>query len=90
MSEYRMTIDSGVAALIANAHNPAPKCKVYYFDKGDLCQMASAAKVAVEEFGFEVGVAGGYPYVMSEEEYNKVVEYIINNQINGYHHYKSD
>ena len=84
----KMEISTGVAALLANAHTPMLSEELYFFE-GDLCQMAKAAQVA-RQLGFEVGVAGGWPYVTSEAEYNKVVRYIIDNRIEGYWHYDKE
>ena len=86
MEKCKIQISSGVAALIANAHQTVPSGEEYYFE-GDLCQMVRAAKVAAS-LGFEVRINGGLPYVQSKEEYDKVVEYIVDNQIEGYWHYK--
>lgn len=86
MYNGRMKISGGVAALLANAHEPMPKGKHYYFE-GDLCQMAKAAEVA-QNLGIETGIGGGLPYVSSKEEYDKVVKYIVDNQIEGYWHYQ--
>lgn len=82
----KIEISTGVAALLANAHAPMPSEDLYFFE-GDLCQMAKAAQTA-RQLGVEVGVAGGVPYVSSKEDFNKVVQYIIDNQIEGYWHYK--
>lgn len=84
----KMEISTGVAALLANAHAPSPLEDVYFFE-GDLCQMAKAAQTA-RQLGFDVGVAGGLPYVASKEEFNKVVQYIIDNRIEGYWHYHKE
>lgn len=85
MENRNMKISVGVEALLANAHAPAPSGKYYTFE-GDLNQMSKAAEVA-RMLGFQVGVSGGLPYVCSEEEYNKVVRYIVTNQIEGYWNY---
>lgn len=82
----KMEISAGVAALLANAHAPMSSKESYFFE-GNLCQMAKAAQTA-RQLGIEVGVAGGLPYVVSKEDFNKVVQYIIDNQIEGYWHYK--
>lgn len=84
----KMKISTGVAALLANAHTPMTAKEAYFFE-GDLCQMAKAAEVA-RQLGFEVGVAGGLPYVNSKEEHKKVVQYIIDNRIEGYWHYDKE
>jgi len=86
MENCKMEISSGVAALLANAHTTAPSGKKYYFE-GDLCQMAKAASVA-EQLGIKTGINGGLPFVSTKEEYDKVVNYIVINQIEGYWHYK--
>lgn len=84
----KMEIPTGVAALLANAHTPM-RSKEFYFFEGNLCQIAKTAEVA-RNLGFEVGVAGGLPYVSSKEEFNKVVQYIIDNRIEGYWHYDKE
>lgn len=86
MEKGEMEFSTGVAALLANAHAPEPSEEFYTFE-GDLDQMAKAAGVA-RKLGFEVGVVGGLPYVISKEEYDAVVKYIVDNQIEGYWHYK--
>ena len=82
----RMEIPEGVLDLVSAPDTPKPPDNFYTFE-GDLCQMLAAAKVA-RDLGFKVGVVGGYPYVLLKEEYDKVVQYIIDNQIEGYWHYK--
>ena len=84
----KMEISTGVAALLANAHTPTPSEELYFFE-GDLCQMAKAAQVG-RQLGVEVGVAGGVPYVTAKEEFDKVVQYIIDNRIDGYWHYNKE
>ena len=86
MYNGKMKISGGVAALLANAHESMPKGEHYFFE-GDLCQMAKAAEVA-RNLGIETGIGGGLPYVSSKEEYDKVVKYIVDNQIEGYWHYQ--
>ena len=85
MERNKMKISSGVAALLANAHEPEPSEKRYFFE-GDLCQMAKAAEVA-RQLGIQVGIAGGLPYVKSEEEQRLVIQYIVSNRLEGYWHY---
>jgi len=85
MEKGRMEISAGVAALLANAHAPAPNKTIYTFE-GDLCQMAKAAEVA-RNLGINVGIAGGLPYVSSKADYDKVVQYIVDNQVEGYWNY---
>ncbi len=75
----------GITASLSNAHTPAPSGEFHTF-QGDLCQMAKAADVA-RKFGMKVGYAGGLPYVQSREEYDKVVQYIIEHRIEGHWHY---
>jgi len=86
MCNNKIKISEGVAALLANAHQPVPKGECYFFE-GDLCQIAKAAKVA-QELGIETGISGGLPYVSSKEEYDKVVQYIVGHKIEGYWHYQ--
>ena len=86
MEKGIMEISEGVEALLADAHTPPPIVDFYTFE-GDLCQMAKAAKVA-RNLGIEVGVCGGLPYVVSKKDYDTVVKYILDNQIEGYWNYK--
>ena len=86
MEKGKIKISSGVAALLANTHKTVPLGKKYYFE-GDLCQMSEAANVA-GKLGIEVGINGGLPFVQSKENYDKVVKFIVDNQIEGYWHYK--
>ncbi|MBQ2917213.1 MAG: hypothetical protein IJE59_03435 [Clostridia bacterium] len=75
----------GITASISNAHTPAPSGEFHTFE-GDLCQMSKAANVA-RNLGMKVGYAGGLPYVQSKEDYDKVVQYIIEHKVEGYWHY---
>ena len=86
MEKCKMEISTGVAALLANAHQTVPSGKKYYFE-GDLCQMSKAASVA-GMLGVKTGINGGLPFVSTKEEYDKVVAYIVLNKIEGYWHYK--
>lgn len=76
-----ITITVGVTTLIANAKKKIPE-GAYTF-KGDMCQMATALSVA-EDLGLSAGTAGGYSYVYNKEDFDKVVEYLKDNQINGF------
>ena len=80
-----ITVPAGVAAILANAHEPAPSDDFHTFE-GDLIQMAKAATVA-RQLGFDVGYVGGLPYVQTKAEYDKVVQHIIDHRIEGYWHY---
>ena len=81
----RMEFPKGVLDLISTPNTPNLPEDFYTFE-GDLCQMLIAAKVA-KDLGIKTGIVGGRPYVQSEEKYNKVVQYIIDNKIEGYWHY---
>ena len=81
----KLTMGAGVGALLANAHTPIPKGEKYFF-QGDLCQMAEAASVA-QKLGIAVDVGGGLTYVMSKEDYDTVIKYIVDHHIEGYWHY---
>ena len=54
--------------------------------KGDLCQMSKAKKVA-QNLSIEVQVTGGIPFVMNQQDYDTVTQYIIDNRIDGWWHY---
>lgn len=84
MSECRLVILKGVAALLADAHSPMPS-GVFYF-KGDMCQMVEAADAA-RKLGFSVGVGGGIPYVRERQEYDEVISHLRTHRINGYWNY---
>ena len=86
METGKIEISAGVAALLANAHQTVSPGKKYYFE-GDLNQMSKAADVAAK-LGISVGINGGLPFVQSKEDYDEVVEYIVDNQIEGYWHYQ--
>lgn len=81
----KMEISLGVCELLTTPDTPNPPEDFFLFE-GDLCQMLKAAKVA-KDLGIETGVVGGMPYVRLEEEYNRVVQYIVDNKIEGYWHY---
>ena len=51
MSEGRLVIPEGVAALLADARSPMPSGAFYF--KGDMCQMAEAA-IWHENWGFQL------------------------------------
>lgn len=81
-----MTISNGVLGLLSNAGKvSAYEGKKFNF-KGDLCQMSAAADVA-SKLGLKFGYDDVYPFVTSEEDFNKVIQHIISNRIDGWHHY---
>ena len=85
MSLRTRTITQGVMDSLSNAHTPAPPEDFYTFE-GDLCQMFKAANVA-RNLGIEVGYVGGLPYVQSKQEFDRVVQYIVEHKVEGYWHY---
>lgn len=84
MSEGRLVIPKGAAALLADARSPMPSGAFYF--KGDMCQMAEAANVA-RKLGFSVGVGGGIPYVKEKREYDEVISYLRTHRIDGHWNY---
>lgn len=82
-------INSGVMGLLLNSHSHSSFKGKKYFFKGDLCQMAKAEEIA-RKLGIETDYEGGCPFVMSEEDFKKVKEYLISNQIEGWWHYVSN
>ena len=80
-----MKISPGVAALLAKAHQTVPSVKKYFFE-GDLSQMSKAFNVAIK-LGCKAEIDGGLPFVKSKEDYDRVVNYIVDNKIEGYWHY---
>ena len=73
-------------SLILAANNQSDCEGKKYCFKGDLCQMAKAKKVA-EDLEIEVGVTGGIPFVMNQQDYDAVTQHIIENRIDGWWHY---
>ena len=74
----KMEISLGVCDLLTTPDTPNPPEDFFLFD---------AANVA-RKLGIETGTIGGRPYVRLKEEYDKVVQYIVDNKIAGYWHYE--
>lgn len=83
-----MSINSGVIGLLANANNRSFFRGEKYFFEGDLNQMSEARKVAIN-LGIQVDIEGGIPFVMSEDDFEKVKQHIIDHRIEGWWHYVS-
>ncbi len=81
-----MKISSGVLGLLANAHSKSSFRGERYYFRGDLCQMYTAQKVAAS-LGIKTDIEGGIPFVMSQENFDHVKEYLIVNQLEGWWHY---
>lgn len=81
-----MTVSNGVLGLLSNAGNVSSYEGKKFTFKGDLCQMSSAAGVA-SKLGLKTGYDDVYPFVTSEEDFNKVIQHMISNRIDGWHHY---
>lgn len=81
----KMEVSAGVLALLLNTQKPISEGEKYFFE-GDLCQRSEAMNVALK-LDIEVGIGGGLPYVHSKEDFDKVVEYIIDHHVEGYWHY---
>ena len=71
--------------LFANVQTKSPEGEFFTFE-GDLNQMLTAANTAIK-LGIKPGIAGGLPYVRSREDFDRVIEYIVDNHIEGYWHY---
>lgn len=81
-----MKTSSGVMGLLANAHSTSSfRGKRYYFE-GDLCQMSYAQSVA-NSLGIQTDIEGGLPFVMLQEDFDRVKEYLISNHVDGWWHY---
>ncbi len=77
---------SGVEGLLANANSTSSfRGKRYYF-KGDLCQMSTAKRVA-DSLGIPIDNEDVYPFVVSQEDFDRVKEYLISNLVEGWWHY---
>lgn len=83
MGSIKLTL--GVATLMSYATEPIPKGAICF--KGDLNQMAEAIEVA-HFIGVEAGMGGGYSFVYTQEDYEKVIDRIIKDRIPGYWLYK--
>lgn len=84
----KMQVNLGVLGLLANAHSHSAYSGRRFYFKGDLCQMSTAQKTA-SDLGIPTGVEGGLPFVMSQEDYDTVTKYLIDNRIEGWWHYVS-
>ena len=79
-------IDSGVIELLSNANAKSPyEGKRYYFE-GDLCQMATAKKVS-DDLKIVSYIEGGIPFLTSEEDFQKVTDFLKSNKLDGWWHY---
>ena len=83
-----MSVSSGVVDLLANANKRSSFVGRKYFFEGDLSQMSEAKRVATK-LGIQTATEGGIPFVMSNEDFEKVTHYMIDNQIEGWWHYVS-
>ncbi len=81
-----ITISSGVLGLLSHAGNVSSYEEKKFKFKGDLCQMSAAAGAA-SKLGIKFGYDDVYPFVTSEEDFSKVIQYIISERIEGWHHY---
>ena len=81
-----MKIGSDVVGLLVNAHSTSSFRGERYYFQGDLCQMCTAQKVA-NSLGIKTDIEGGIPFVMSQEDFDRVKEYLISNQVEGWWHY---
>lgn len=78
--------NSGILELLANAHSISSFQGTRYFFNGNLCQMSTAQQVAYQ-LSIRTGIERGIPFVMSEDDFNKVKQYLIEHQIDGWWHY---
>lgn len=79
-------INFGVVGLLANANSTSSFKGTRYYFKGDLCQKSVAKKVA-DSLGIKTGMEGCLPFVMSQEDFDRVKEYLILNRLEGWWHY---
>ena len=81
-----MKISSGVVGMLANAHSTSSFREKRYYFQGDLCQRYAAQKVA-NSLSIQTDTEGGLPFVMSQEDFDRVKEYLISNRVEGWWHY---
>lgn len=82
----RLEANPGVVSLLANAKSHSDYQGTRYYFKGDLCQMSTATSVA-NSLGIQTSREGGIPFVMSQEDFEMVTQYLIQYQIEGWWHY---
>lgn len=82
----KIDIGFGVLGLLANADSISSFQGKRYFFKGDLCQMSIAQRAAIQ-LGIRTDIEGGLPFVMSEEDFYRVTQYLVSNQMEGWWHY---
>lgn len=87
MAKYiNLEANLGVVSLLANANSHSDYSGERYYFEGALCQMSTAQNVA-RQLGIHTDVEGGLPFVTSEEDFDTVTQYLIDHQIEGWHHY---
>lgn len=84
--DVNMKVSADVVGLLANAHSSSSFNGERYFFMGDLCQMSTAQRVA-SLLDIKTDIEGGRPFVMSEEDFDRVKKCLISNQIEGWWHY---
>ena len=84
--ENELGIDQGLIDILSNAQVKSSYTGTKYFFEGDLRQKAEAMKASgVLKIIIEQDY--GMPFVKSDEDFQKVIAYIVSNKINGWHHY---
>lgn len=78
----KLEITPGVIGLLANAHSHSDYQGERYYFEGDLCQMFTAQEVATK-LGIPTSIEGG----LSEQDFKKVTQYLIDHRIEGWLHY---
>ncbi len=86
MKNIQLETTPEVIGLLANAHSHSDyQGKRYYFE-GDLSQMSTAKNVA-EKLGVQTSIEGGIPFALSEEDFKKVTQFLIDHLLEGWWHY---
>ena len=83
-----LEIPEGVLGLLLNADKKSGYQGERFYFKGDLHQMSTAQRVA-EQLGISTDVEGGIPFVMSKTDFEIVTQHLIDNRLDGWHHYVS-
>lgn len=81
-----MSIDKEMMELLSGTNRRPLELGKRYFFEGDLNQMAIAKQTA-ERLGVKVHIEGGIPFVMDKKDYDKVTKHIIDQRLEGWHHY---
>lgn len=79
---------SAMEALLISVNNKSEYNGPRFYFTGDLNQLGIALTATIT-LGIDVTINGGIPFVKSKEEFDKVKKYLIEQKLDGWHHYVS-